>query len=91
MFMLTMMTLSTLLAFARPAAANDGRPLDLAKFGTWMTWSGEKLDQATPVKSLSDAPAGVQAVGLQWDDPRDMREIVAEFAGEAPADVVVEY
>jgi hypothetical protein len=72
-------------------AADEGQPLDLAAFGQWMTWGGEKLDRATPVKSLPDVPDDVQGVGVQWDDPRDVRELVAGFAGDAPAGVVVEY
>ena len=56
-----------------------------------MTWSDGKLDLAMPVKSLSDVPDGVQAVGLQWDEARDVLEILADFVGDAPAGIIVEY
>ncbi len=93
------MTILLLVAFAAvlclmsPAAliAGEGEPMDLAEFGQWMIWTGEKLDQPVAVKSLTDAPESAQAVGVQWDDPRDVREIMAEFDGDAPNDVVVEY
>lgn len=73
------------------SGAAEGPAFDLTASGQWMTWSGEKLDQEAPLRSLSDAPVGARAVGVQWDDPRDVREIVARFAGEAPADVAVAY
>lgn len=82
--------LALLLALPRAVAEESG-PSDLAAFGQWMTWSDTKVEQATPLKSLSDIPADTQAAGVQWDDPRDVREVVAEFSGRAPADIVVEY
>lgn len=88
-----LVALTTILWVCLPATAvaDEGRPLDLAAFGRWMTWGGEKLAQAAPVRSLDEVPENVRAIGVEWDDPRDVREIVAEFAAEAPADVAVEY
>ncbi len=73
------------------ANTEEGRPLDLAAFGQWIVWSGDTLDEAVPVKALTDVPDDVHTVGVQWNYPRDVREIVAVFAGDAPEGVAVEY
>jgi hypothetical protein len=72
-------------------AAEGSLPFDLTACGEWMTWSGEKLDQAASVKSLADVPEDAPTVGVQWAEARDVQEVVAGFVGDAPAGVVVEY
>ncbi|MGQ9648631.1 MAG: hypothetical protein ACUVXJ_00805 [Phycisphaerae bacterium] len=43
------------------------------------------------MRSLADVPEGTRTIGVRWDDARDVRQIVAEFADQAPADVAVQY
>ena len=75
--------------------------VDLAEFARTRRWTGtERHDlrayDAVPdadglLRPVRDPESGAWHLGLEWDEPRDVRQVVVCFAGAAPPDVRVQY
>ena len=61
--------------------------LDLAPFGRLTTWSDKEPRRLAAIADVAKS----SNVGIEWDEERDIREIKARYAGEAPKGVRVEY
>lgn len=78
-----------------------GDPVDLARFAWVRWWTGtERHDLHThdlrpeadgTFSPGCDPQSGEWQIGLEWPEPRDVRQVVVDFADGVPADVRVEY
>ncbi|MHB0856427.1 MAG: hypothetical protein ACYC5M_02525 [Anaerolineae bacterium] len=77
-----------------------GDRVDAAAFALLHWWEGtERNDLQTNTIQPDEAgllpmaqeSAGKWQLGLEWTQPRDVRQVVVEFAGQAPADVQIQY
>lgn len=78
-----------------------GAPVDLSGFATLCWWTGtERQNLRTHLLSrdsqgrlhpAQDPDSGEWHLGLEWNEPRDVRRVVVEYAGEIPPDVRVQY
>ncbi len=78
-----------------------GAPIDLAVFGAWRWWTGaERQDlQAHPLQPddqgrlhpALDPTSGKWHLGLEWNEPRDIRQVEVAFEGEVPTELIVQY
>jgi len=74
------------------AIADEGSHLNLADFGRLIAWGDGEEGQAIELASLAEMPASASAVGVEWDDPRDVREVRVRFAGgSVPEGIRVAY
>ncbi len=82
-----------LLVNAAPRAmAGEGSYLNLADFGRLVAWTGAGQDQVRELRALDELPPAANAVGVVWDDPRDVREVRVRFAGDdVPEGIRAEY
>jgi hypothetical protein len=88
---LLVLTGSFLVGLTGPAMAAGSVPLNLVDSGRLMVWE-QGQEQPHEVAAAADVPATATAVGVEWDEPRDVREIRVGFAGDKiPADASVEY
>ena len=89
---------------SRDARSKDprvGNTVDLAAFAMVRWWTGtEKQDlhihdlrpEADGTwRPARDPETGQWHIGLEWEDPRDVRKVVVEFAGAVPPDLKVAY
>ena len=85
----------------RSSNPRAGDAVDLAAFATVRWWTGtEKQDLHThdlspeadgSWRAARDPETGQWHIGLDWEDPRDVRKVVVEFAGATPPDLKVAY
>lgn len=80
-----------------------GQPINLAEFAAWRWWQGsERHDLVSHgatrgadglCQAQRDPGTGLWHLGLEWDEPRDIRRVVAQLAAgsKAPADFCVQY
>ena len=77
-----------------------GAPVDLARFAQFRTWRGtQKQDlqwtdvpaEAGGVRPMTHDGDGPWHLGVEWDDPRDVRSVAVRFAGDTPPGVKVQY
>ena len=71
-------------------AAEENR-LDLAGCGRRLMWAEPERGEPVVLKSFSNLPAGARAVGMEWDEDRDVREIRLRWAGQGASPLRVEY
>lgn len=85
---------------ARPAP-QVGELVDLAAFGKLHWWSGtQKQDLYThpiapeadgTLRPVRDAQTGEWHLGVEWDETRDVRQVVVTYAGDVPSSLKVQY
>jgi len=70
-----------------PARADSAQYLDIAPFAQLSSWTG-----AAPHRLAGASSAGrTDNLGLEWDEERDVRELLVRYQGAAPTGAVVEY
>jgi hypothetical protein len=87
----------------KPAGAVPavGERIDLAGFGAWRWWSGgERKDlQTHPIepdaqgrlRPVQDPAGGAWQLGLEWNEPRDVCQVVVETVSDVPPELLVQY
>ncbi|HOU13138.1 MAG TPA: hypothetical protein PKZ84_08465 [Anaerolineae bacterium] len=75
--------------------------INLADFARFRWWTGTErhnlyTHDLTPdtdglLRPVRDPESGVWQLGLEWDEPRDIRQVVVRFAGDAPPDLRAQY
>lgn len=78
-------TLWFVLVSSVAVAEGPSRPLDLVPCGHLLSWSNPEVPDVTEVKTVADLPKDGRAVGVQWDEDRDVCEIRATFANPITA------
>jgi len=78
---------STAIRHAADAAPPTARRIDLAEFATAVRFEGESpamitaaaLERGVDGWEVYTLPDGTRAIGLEWDNPRDLAEVNIEF------------
>ena len=93
--------MSTLIQGADSPQPSAGDPLELSSWGNYRWWSGGQ-GRDLCVHEVGRSPNGrlqpgydpetnQWQLGLEWEEPRDVRQVRVRFAGPVPADVQVQY
>ena len=85
-FSLALLTISSLARAAEPER------LDLVTCGRLLAWADLDKDEPVPLTKVIDLPAGMRAIGIAWDEDRDVQEIRLQCGNAAgPGELRVQY
>jgi hypothetical protein len=84
-----------------PTAPACGDPVDLAAFATWRWWTGGERrdlhvhplqrDSQGQLHPAHDPASGEWHLGLEWNEPQDVHQVVITYADAVPPGVCVQY
>ena len=70
------------LVFSSFALAAEPERLDLVACGRLLTWTNLEKDEPASVAGMNDLPSGTRAVGVIWNEDRDVEEIRLTFRSD---------